>query len=129
MTSDVLTIYHNPACSKSRETLEILEANNLNPQVIEYLVNPPSKSEIVQIVKLLGVAPSDLLRTSESTYKDAGYNLNTMSNEEIIEAICMHPCLLQRPIVIYGDKAVIGRPPARVLEIIPSGIVKNSSHQ
>ena len=123
MTSDALTIYHNPACSKSRETLQILENNNAKPLVIEYLDNPPSKTEINQIIKMLGIAPVHLLRTTEAAYKDAGYNVDTMSNVEIIDAICEHPSLLQRPIVIYGGKAVIGRPPERVLDIIPAEIV------
>ena len=118
MTSDVLTIYHNPSCSKSRETLQILESNNVIPQIIEYLDTPPSKCELTKIIALLGIAPAELLRTTEAVYKEAGYNVDTMSNEAIIDAICENPSLLQRPIVIYGDKAIIGRPPSKVLDII-----------
>lgn len=120
MTSETLTIYHNPSCSKSRETLQILEQHKTQPQVIEYLDTPPSQSDIRQIIKKLGVAPIDLLRTTEKVYVEARYQANLMSDEEIIEAIARHPSLLQRPIVIYGNKAIIGRPPIKVLDILPS---------
>lgn len=120
MSSETLTIYHNPSCSKSRETLDILNQHNANPEIIEYLDNPPTKNDISNMVKMLGVAPAELLRTTEAAYINAGYNTELMSDEEIIEAIVQHPSLLQRPIIIYGDKAVIGRPPIKVLDIIPS---------
>lgn len=120
MTSEVITIYHNPNCSKSRETLQILGQHKIQPQVIEYLDTPPSQSEISQIVKKLGVAPIDLLRTTEKAYLEAGYQAELMTDEDIIEAIAKHPSLLQRPIVICGNKAIIGRPPIKVLDIIPS---------
>ncbi len=120
MTSEILTIYYNPSCSKSRETLQILEQHKTQPQIIEYLDTPPSQSEMSQIVKKLGMAPIDLLRTKEKAYVEAGYQADLMSDKEIIEAIVKHPSLLQRPIVIYGNKAIIGRPPIKVLDIIPS---------
>lgn len=120
MSDNRLTIYHNPNCSKSRESLQILKQTGIAPEIIEYLERPPSRNEIVKIIKMLGVAPSDLLRTTEAAYKDAGYNIATMNDDEVIDAICKHPVLLQRPIVVYGNQAVIGRPPAKVLDIIPS---------
>lgn len=120
MSNETLTIYHNPNCSKSRETLDILDQHNVRPKVIQYLDTPPTQSDINKIVKMLGVAPAELLRTTEPAYIDADYNVDTMSDIEIIEAIVQHPSLLQRPIIICGDKAVIGRPPIRVLDIIPS---------
>ena len=120
MTSETLTIYHNPSCSKSRETLKILEQHKTRLQVIEYLDTPPSRKDISQIIKKLGVAPIDLLRTSEKDYVEGRYQADLMSDEEIIEAIAKHPSLLQRPIVICGNKAIIGRPPSKVLDIIPS---------
>ncbi|MFT5663283.1 MAG: arsenate reductase [Gammaproteobacteria bacterium] len=119
MADDRLTIYHNPGCSKSRETLQILKQRGIHFQVIEYLDQPPTKSELVKIIKMLGVVPSDLVRTTEAAFKKAEYKLNSMSDEEVIDAICENPTLLQRPIVIYGNKAVIGRPPIKVLDIIP----------
>jgi arsenate reductase len=120
MTSETITIYHNPSCSKSRETLRILEQHDTKPQVIKYLDTPPSQSDISQIVKKLGVAPVDLLRMAEKAYVEARYQADLMSDEEIIEAIAKHPSLLQRPIVICGNKAIIGRPPIKVLDIIHS---------
>ena len=118
MSNEKLTIYHNPRCSKSRETLEILQGNNRQPEIIEYLQQPPSKDELTRIVKLLGISPRQLLRTSEPEYKKAMLDNESINDEQIIDAICKYPPLLQRPIVVAGNKAIIGRPPTRVLEII-----------
>ena len=118
MGQDKLVIYHNPRCSKSRETLQILHDNDRDPEIVEYLEEPPSAEELKRIVSLLGITARDLLRTTEAVYKDAELDDDSLSEDEIIEAICEYPALLQRPIVILGDKAVIGRPPARVLDII-----------
>ena len=124
MTSQELTIYHNPSCSKSRETLQILEYHKFLPQIIEYLNTPPSALEISEIVKKLGLAPIDLLRTTEKAYIDAKYQADLMTDQEIIEAIVKHPSLLQRPIVICGNKAIIGRPPATVMDIISTKLAQ-----
>ncbi len=118
MNQDKLVIYHNPGCSKSRETLQLLEDNNLHPEIIEYLDEPPTVQELTHISSLLGSGARDLLRTTEKLYKDAELDDDSLSDAEIIEAIHEHPALLQRPIVVMGDKAVIGRPPSRVLDII-----------
>lgn len=118
MNQDKLVIYHNPRCSKSRETLQLLEDNNLHPQIIEYLAEPPTVQELKRIIAMLGIGARDLLRTTEPVYKDADLDDDSLSDEEIIEAIFEYPALLQRPIVVMGDKAIIGRPPARVLDII-----------
>jgi arsenate reductase len=120
MTSEPLIIYHNPSCSKSREALRILKQYKTQPQIIEYLETPPSKSDIRQILKKLGVAPIDLLRTTEVAFVKGKYQAELMSDEDIIEAIAKHPSLLQRPIVVCGNKAIIGRPPINVLDIISS---------
>jgi len=117
MSADKLTIYHNPGCSKSRETLQLLQQNNKIPEIIEYLQTPPSKEELIQIIKMLGITPRDLLRTTEQAYIDAKLD-DSVTNDLIIDAICNFPILLQRPIVISGKRAIIGRPPSRVLEII-----------
>jgi arsenate reductase len=117
MSTDNLTIYYSPKCSKSRETLQILEQNKKRPQIIEYLQTPPNKQALAHIIKMLGISPRDILRTSEQAYADTLLD-DTATDEQIIEAICKHPILLQRPIVISGNRAVIGRPPSRVLEII-----------
>ncbi len=118
MNTSRLVIYHNPNCSKSRETLQILEDNHLNPDIIEYLEQPPTPQELKDVIKMLGVSARDLLRTTEPVYKDTDLDDDTLTDAEIIEAICKYPALLQRPIVISGATAVIGRPPTRVLEII-----------
>ena len=118
MSLDKIVIYHNPACSKSRETLQLLEARECQPEIVDYLEDPPTPDELRRIIGLLGVAARDLLRTTEAVYRDAELDDDSLSDEEIIEAICEYPALLQRPIVIVGDKAVIGRPPARVLDLI-----------
>ena len=124
MTSQELTIYHNPSCSKSRETLQILEYHKFLPRIIEYLDTPPSALEISEIVKKLDLAPIDLLRRTEKAYIDAKYQADLMTDQEIIEAIVKHPSLLQRPIVICGNKAIIGRPPATVMDIISTKLAQ-----
>jgi arsenate reductase len=124
MNSQELTIYHNPSCSKSRETLQILEYHKFLPRIIEYLDTPPSALEISEIVKKLGLAPIDLLRTTEKAYIDAKYQADLMTDQEIIEAIVKHPSLLQRPIVTCGNKAIIGRPPATVMDIISTKLAQ-----
>lgn len=118
MSSDKLVIYHNSRCSKSRETLQILEDHQISLEIIDYLEDPPSPEELQRIIVMLGVTARDLLRTTEPVYKDAELDDDSLSDDEIIEAICEYPALLQRPIVVAGDRAVIGRPPSRVLEII-----------
>lgn len=117
MSADKPTIYYNPRCSKSREALQIIVQNNKVPEIIEYLKNPPGKEELRLIITMLGISPRDLVRTSEQAYIDAKLD-DSATDEHIIEAICKHPTLLQRPIVISGNRAIIGRPPSRVLEII-----------
>ena len=116
--NEALVIYHNPRCSKSRETLQILQDNNLAPAVVEYLKQPPSRQELAAIIDKLGVPARELVRTTEAAYKEAQLDADSLSDDEIIDAICKHPSLLQRPIVVAGNRAVIGRPPVKVLEII-----------
>jgi len=118
MSNVRLVIYHNPACSKSRETLQILENRNLCPTIVEYLDNPPTRQELQKIIEMLGISARDLLRTTEQIYEDARLDREALSEDEIINAICQHPALLQRPIVVSGNRAVIGRPPDRVLDLI-----------
>lgn len=118
MSDEKLTIYHNPSCSKSRETLKILQDNNRQPEIIEYLHEPPNKQELTKIIMMLGISPRQLLRTTEPEYKNARLDDESISDEQIIAAICENPALLQRPIVVKGNKAIIGRPPSKVLEIV-----------
>lgn len=112
------TIYHNPRCAKSRATLALLEARGIKPKIVEYLVYPPSKSELERILKMLGMRPRDLLRTKEPEYKEAGLDDPKLSDAALMRALRSYPKLMQRPIVIANGKAAIGRPPENVLSIL-----------
>jgi arsenate reductase (glutaredoxin) len=118
MTVSQPIIYHNPRCSKSREALSILEDNGYSPQIVEYLIQPNSANQIRGLISMLGIFPRDILRTGEEAYKILNLADATKSEDDIINAICQNPVLLERPIVIKGKKAVIGRPPIRVLDIL-----------
>ncbi len=114
-----VTIYHNPKCAKSRETLKLLESRGIEPTIIEYLKTPPSKTQLASLVKLLGIEPRALLRTKEPEYKQAGLANPKLSDSAILQAMCKHPKLIQRPIVVAGKKkAALGRPPENVLRIL-----------
>lgn len=113
-----VTIYHNPKCAKSRETLKLLEARGIEPVIIEYLKTPPSKTELAGLVKLLGVEPRALLRAKEPEYKQAGLANPKLSDAAILQAMVKHPKLIERPIVVVGRKAALGRPPENVLKIL-----------
>ncbi len=114
--SDV-TIYHNPRCSKSRQTLQLLKDNGVDPQVVEYLETPPSEDELKRILGKLGISAADLVRSKESAFKDLGLSKSS-TEEELIGAMAANPILIERPIVIKGGKARIGRPPESVTEIL-----------
>jgi len=117
MTSSI-TIFHNPRCSKSRQTLQLLESNSVNPVVVEYLKQPPSYQELEQILDLLGLEPRKLMRTHEKTYKENNLDDPALSREDLIKAMNEYPILIERPIVMHEGKAVIGRPPEIVLDIL-----------
>ena len=117
-----VTIYHNPRCSKSRETLELLRGRGLEPTVIEYLATPPDASRLKQILNLLGIEPRRLMRTGEAAYKENGLADPALPPEALIDAMTSHPILIERPIVVVadekGERAAIGRPPESVLKIL-----------
>ena len=113
-----VTIYHNPRCSKSRQTLELLRRQGLEPRIIEYLKYPPAKSELKRILNLLGLAPRELMRKKEDAYKANGLDGGDLSDDQLVAAMIEHPVLIERPIVLANGKAAIGRPPENVLEII-----------
>jgi arsenate reductase (glutaredoxin) len=113
-----VTIYHNPRCSKSRETLKLLEEKGIKPEVVEYLKHPPTKDELTAILQKLGLKPRDLMRTKEAEYKENGLDDPSLSDAELIEAMIRIPKLIERPIVLSQGKAAIGRPPEKVLDII-----------
>jgi arsenate reductase len=114
-----VTIYHNPRCSKSRATLQLLSDRGIEPRVVEYLKTPPTAEDLAGLVRALGTDASSLLRTGEAEYAEAGLGEAGVDDAAILRAIAKHPKLLQRPIVLVGDQARIGRPPERVLEILP----------
>ncbi len=113
-----LVIFHNPRCSKSRQTLSIIQERGLDLNVVEYLKNPPSKTEIKIILKKLGIRPIDLMRKGETLFKEKNLNDPNVSDEYLIDCMAENPILIERPIVIKGEKAIIGRPPERVMEIL-----------
>ena len=113
-----VTIYHNPRCSKSRATLKLIEEQGYAPLVIEYLKTPPSASTLKKLLKQLSMKPRDLVRKHESAYKEAGLDQSDKDNDAVIAAMVKYPILIERPIVVVDDKAVIGRPPENVLELL-----------
>ncbi|MBT8257382.1 MAG: arsenate reductase (glutaredoxin) [Bacteroidia bacterium] len=113
----MIVIYHNPRCRKSRETLEILETRKADYKVIKYLDVPLGAEKLGKIIKILSIPPIDLVRKNEKIWKENFKHLN-FSDEELIQVMAKYPQLIERPIVINGNKAVIGRPPNRILEII-----------
>lgn len=113
-----VTIYHNPSCSKSRQTLALLQDNNIEAEIIQYLENPPSAEDLKHLIKLLGLTARDIIRSGEQEYADQNLGEESLSEESLIQAIIQTPKLLQRPIVVANDKAIIGRPPENVLKII-----------
>lgn len=112
-----LKIYHNPKCSKSRATLALLQERGLTPRIVEYLRTPPSAAELEAIVAMLGIRPEQLVRKGEEIYKSR-YAGKKLSDEQWIAAMVANPILIERPIVVLGDRAVIGRPPETVLALL-----------
>jgi arsenate reductase len=113
-----VTIYHNPKCSKSRQTLSLLNDQGIEPTIIEYLKTPPSKEELTKILAKLKLKPRDLIRKKEDAYAICQLDDMSFSDEEIIDFMVKHPILIERPIVLANDKAAIGRPPENVLDIL-----------
>ncbi|AJE16074.1 arsenate reductase (glutaredoxin) [Stutzerimonas balearica] len=113
-----LILYHNPRCSKSRGALELLQARGMQPTVVRYLDTPPSEAELHALLAKLGLSARQLLRTGEEEYQSLGLADTALTDAQIIAAMARHPRLIERPILIAGDKAVIGRPPEKVLELL-----------
>lgn len=114
-----LTLYHNPRCSKSRGALELLEARGLAPTVVRYLETPLNAAQLKALLAKLGISARQLLRTGEDEYKALNLADASLSEAQLIAAIAEHPKLMERPILETTDKAIIGRPPENVLEILP----------
>jgi len=113
-----VTIYHNPRCSKSRATLALLRERGVEPHIVEYLKDPPDAAELGRILRMLGKEPRDLLRRKEAAWKEAGLDDPSLDRAALIAAMVEHPILIERPIVVSGAKAAIGRPPEAVLDIL-----------
>ncbi|MCA9071595.1 MAG: arsenate reductase (glutaredoxin) [Planctomycetaceae bacterium] len=111
-------IYHNPRCSKSRQTLKLIQDAGIEPEVIHYLDCPPSTSELEQILDKLGIEPRELMRKGEAIYKELGLGSRELSRAEAIQLLHENPKLIERPIVVRGDRAVLGRPPENVQELL-----------
>ena len=112
--SNPITIYHNPRCSKSRQTLKLIEDAGIQPEIVLYLETPPNKTQIETLLRQLNIAPRDLLRKGEEEYKNLGLKDLSLSDEALIDAMVKHPRLIERPIVTRDEKAVLGRPPENV---------------
>jgi len=113
----MIKIYHNPRCRKSREGLQILEESGKDFEIVKYLENTPTKEELSDIIKLLGIKPIDLVRKNESIWKE-NYKNKQLSDNEIITAMIENPKLIERPIVVNKNKAIVGRPPENIKKII-----------
>ena len=113
-----MTIFHNPRCSKSRQTLQLLEDAGQDVKVIEYLKTPPDEATLRSILQQLGICARELLRTGEDEYRQLGLDDPNLDEDKIIKAMIAHPKLIERPIVITTNQAVIGRPPEKVLQLL-----------
>ena len=113
-----VTIFHNPRCSKSRQTLSLIQEKNIDINIIEYLKTPPDISQLKLILKKLGYEPRQLMRKSEKIYKDLDLGNENKTTEDLVIAMAQNPILIERPIVLSGEKAAIGRPPESVLNIL-----------
>ena len=111
-------IYHNPRCSKSRQTLELIRERGIEPEIHEYLKTPPDRATLERLLDQLGLEPRDLMRRKEPEYKALGLDDPALTRDRLIQAMIDHPRLIERPIVVSGGKAVLGRPPERVLDIL-----------
>lgn len=117
MSAAPLRIYHNPGCSKSRSACALIAERGMAAEVVEYLETPPTKEELRALLKKLGMNPAELVRQGEAVFK-AHYAGRTLTDEEWLAAMVEHPILIERPIAVRGDKAVVARPPERVLELL-----------
>ena len=113
-----VTIYHNPRCSKSRQTLQLLQENGIEPEIVLYLENTPSTDTLAKVIDTLGISVRELMRTGEAAYKENNLKDASLSDQQLLEAMIAHPKLIQRPIVLANGQARIGRPPESILEIL-----------
>jgi arsenate reductase (glutaredoxin) len=117
-TKIMISIYHNPRCSKSRQTLTLLEERGIEPEVVLYLETPPTVEALTIVLKQLGISARQLLRKGEDAYKENNLSDTSLTEQQLIDIMAANPKLIERPIVINGDKAALGRPPEQVLDIL-----------
>ncbi len=113
-----VTIYHNPRCSKSRQTLELIRNKGIEPEIVEYLDTPPSANKMKQLLTMLDMEPEQIMRKNEAIYKELDLKDSNLNKIELIKTLVENPKLIERPIVTNGDKAALGRPPQNVLDIL-----------
>ncbi len=113
-----IRLYHNPRCSKSREALALLRGRGVEPRIVEYLKDAPTTAELERLLKQLDLEPRQLMRRGEAVYKELDLDRPALSRAALIDALATHPILIERPIAISGERAVIGRPPQKVLELL-----------
>lgn len=113
-----VTIYHNPRCSKSRQTLEIVREKTGEPEIVKYLETPPDAKTLGEILDKLGLEPRELMRKKEAAYKENGLDDPSLSRGQLIELMVKFPKVIERPIVLSGGKAALGRPPEKVIDIL-----------
>ena len=113
-----VTIYHNPRCSKSRQTLQLLQDRGIEPEIVEYLKTPPSADEMDAVLAKLGIEPRTLMRTKEAAYREAGMDDEKLSRRQLIDLMVANPIVIERPIVVNGARAALGRPAESVLSIL-----------
>ena len=113
-----ITIYHNPRCSKSRQALQLLRDKGIEPIIVEYLKTPPDKSTLKALLVMLAMDPRELMRRKEKEYKELGLADPAVDDEALLEAMIEHPRLIERPVVVNGDKAALGRPPEKILDVL-----------
>ena len=113
-----VTIYHNPRCSKSRQTLQLLQDRGIEPEIVEYLKAPPSADEMDAVLAKLGIEPRALMRTKEAAWREAGMSDEKLSRRQLIELLVANPIVIERPIVVNGARAALGRPPESALSIL-----------
>ena len=111
-------MYHNPRCSKSRRTLALLRERGFEPKIVLYLETPPSEAKLEELLDMLGVPARDLMRRTEASYLEFGLDDPSLTREDLVAAMTAHPVLIERPVVVSGTRAAIGRPPEKVLEIL-----------
>ncbi|WMP17409.1 arsenate reductase (glutaredoxin) [Thiothrix lacustris] len=116
--TDTVTIYHNPQCSKSRQTLELLEGEGIVPKVVKYLEAPPDAATLNSLLNMLNLEPRELMRKGEAEYTDLNLSNPALSREQLIVIMVEYPRLIERPIVVKDGKAIVGRPPEKVLELL-----------